>query len=478
MAVKYHYYLLCLLLLLLPSCQEESSQESDTKHLRSMIEQGQSMLNREEADSALMLLLDAADLDETCQEENPSTVHQLRYDLYRLLSKIYEQKNICDKQQECQLRMCQEAEALGNANQMAEAHQRVSMTAMVMGDLAQAVAEAHQAYQLSEADTLDFRAQTLVLLSQIYLQSAETDSASTYLTKASHLHPAIEGTEMFRLSQVYVLLQQGEKGNLEDVISNYLADSSPYLRAELLKILLSLQEKEGRYREALSSAHQLLAVNDTIANRESAESMARIHQLQHHQQMTALQQKQRDELAQQRATHLWIVILILALLLMTSVAGLFYRKKARIAHAQQLDALRLAEEASLNEQQVRRENIQLQKLYYEHLYAIILPILNAHRGKTGHIDLEETSWELIEKNTDMVLPNFTTKMRRNHPSLSREDVRFCCLIMMRVPNSILADIYGIAPNSVAMRKQRMKHKLDNELCEQTLETYLDKYVNG
>ena len=138
--------------------------------------------------------------------------------------------------------------------------------------------------------------------------------------------------------------------------------------------------------------------------------------------------------------------------------------------------MRLSEAAQVNENLVREENIKLQRLYYEHLYAIILPILNTHRGKSGHINLEESSWELIEKNTDMVLPGFTSRLRKQHPTLTTEDVRFCCLLMMRVPNALLADVYGIAPASVAVRKQRMKKKLDSDIQNQTIEDYLNQYM--
>jgi hypothetical protein len=48
--------------------------------------------------------------------------------------------------------------------------------------------------------------------------------------------------------------------------------------------------------------------------------------------------------------------------------------------------------------------------------------------------------------------------------------------MMRVPTAILADVYGIAPSSVAMRKQRMKRKLNDIIENQTLENYLNQYA--
>ena len=74
-----------------------------------------------------------------------------------------------------------------------------------------------------------------------------------------------------------------------------------------------------------------------------------------------------------------------------------------------------------------------------------------------------------------MLPRFTRQLRRNHASLTDEDVRFCCLVAMRVPNPVMATIYGIAPSSVAVRKQRMKKKLDECVVNETLETYLSKY---
>ena len=42
-------------------------------------------------------------------------------------------------------------------------------------------------------------------------------------------------------------------------------------------------------------------------------------------------------------------------------------------------------------------------------------------------------------------------------------------------SELIANIYGIASSSVAVRKQRMKRKLDESLVNETLETYLTHY---
>lgn len=435
-----------------------------------LIERGQSLVEAEETDSAIAVFLDAVDAAELCQD------NEARYQVYDALSLLYEKKNLYEQQQECQEQMLVSAESIADRNLIAETHQRMAMTAMVMGDTNVALNEANLAYSSASSDTLDFLSQTLVLISQIWLQDGMTDSAACYLSEASRIYPDITKTEMYRLSHVYVLSESAGVTEMETVIDSYMQDASPYLKAELLRPLISLHESEGRYREALSDACMLLSVSDSISALESSESMTRIHHLQHRQKMALLEEQKRTELAMQRASFLQVIVVVLALLLASSAVGLFYRRRARIAHEHELDAMRLVEEATQSERQARAENIQMQRLYYEHLYAIILPILNARRSKTGHIDLEETSWELIEHNTDMVLPDFTTKMRHNHPTLSREDIRFCCLIMMRVPNAIIADVYGIAPSSVSVRKQRMKHKLDSDMYEQTLETYLNQYA--
>lgn len=179
--------------------------------------------------------------------------------------------------------------------------------------------------------------------------------------------------------------------------------------------------------------------------------------------------------AEAYARTMTLLAVIMAVIAIGTGCTVWLAKRAKKAKIAELEALRLAEAARTGEEEMRILNQDLQKRYYAHLYAIILPILNAKRTKTGYIDLNEKEWKLIEENTDLVLPKFTRKLRKNHPTLGDDDIRFCCLVAMQVPNPVIANVYGIAPSSVSVRKQRMKKKLDEAIANETLENYLSKY---
>lgn len=395
-----------------------------------------------------------------------------KFELYARMSEQYEEKNLTEQQQDVQTLMLEEALAEGDSAMIAESHQRVGSAYMVEGDYPQAIDAFHEACQYSPADSCSFLAQTLLMLCQVSLQTMQNDSAAHYLQSAVSASPDIYDTDLYRLSSAYVLSNIGSPRQVLDTIAHYLPLSELYTQAELYRLQAEQHELLADWRNAYLSEQNLQALTDSIRDIEASESMAQIHSLHH----DAMMQQARNEMLTQRLRYgTWMAVIVVSLLVVCLLCLLF-RRRARISHQKELEALQLAEAAQADAEQYKAENVQLHKLYYEHLYAILLPILNACRSKTGKINLEESEWKLIEQNTDSVIPGFSKKLSRNHPSLTKDDIRFCCLIMMRVPNTVMADIYGIAPASVAARKQRMKGKLESEMQEQTLENYLKQYT--
>lgn len=423
-------------------------------------------------DSALHVLLFAADY------AKGSADHALNYNIHRQLALQYEAKNLFSLQQESQRTMLAEARKLADPYRMAEAQQQMAIATLAMGaeadaqQLQTAQRLARQAYADAPADSAAFRAETLLFLAQTYIAAEQADSAALLLQRAKEEWSAAAQTNLYCLSSIYI---HAREGRTDEALSLVHSTADVYARMEAWRAVKDVAEERGQTALQLEASDAMLALADTIAEREASESTARIHAIQHADALRLLRAEQAAAASSARVKWL-LALLVLSLLLGGSAWWAFtLRRKAYSARMNELEALRIAAEAQEGEAAVREENMHLQKRYYDHLFAILLPILNACRKKRGHIDLGEDSWRLIEENTDLVLPGFTAKLRRQNPGLTTDDVRFCCLVAMRVPNSIMAEIYAIAPASVAVRKQRMKKKFDDRQAEQSLDNYLTQY---
>ena len=420
-------------------------------------------------DSTLTLLLMAADHASGCKDQESC------YLLFHELAQAYERKNLFDLQEKSLLRQLDAARAMNDAGKSATTLFELGVSLYAQGDDEQALDNLRKAYHASPTDSARLRAKCQLMRCQVFLQIGNNDSVEAALRQAHADYPPIAKEETFHLSEVYMLNSIGREREAEEKARQYMETDSIHAQIELLRVMLSIHEDQGKATEALADAKRLVELSDSVTQMEASASMANIHRLQHEEQMK-LAAANEQMLKERSRARIWSLLALLTLVaLVSTIAVVVLRRKAVAAHQAELDALRLAEDAQSSEAETRALNEDLQKRYYEHLYAILLPIINAKRTSSGHIDLNEKSWRLIEENTDLVLPRFTLQLRKKHPSLSDEDVRFCCLVAMRVPNPVIANIYGIASSSVAVRKQRMKRKLEENLVNETLETYLSHY---
>ncbi len=420
-------------------------------------------------DSTLAVMLMAADYAPGCKDQESC------YKLYQALAQAYERKNLFDLQEKSLLRKLDAAQAMGDAGKSATTLFELGVSSYAQNDDEHALKYLEQACQESPADSARLRAQCQLMRCQVFLQTEDTDSVEAALRLAHAAFPPIAKEETYHISEVYMLNNTGREREAEEKARRYMEADGIHAQIEMLRVLLEIHKENGKSIEALKDAELLIELSDSVALTEASASMANIHRLQHEEQMK-LAAANEQMLKERSRARTWSLLALLTLVASVSaIAVVVLRRKAVTARQAELDALRLAEDAQSSEAETKALNEDLQKRYYEHLYAILLPIINAKRTSNGHIDLNEKSWQLIEENTDLVLPRFTLQLRKNHPSLSDEDVRFCCLVAMRVPNPVIANIYGIASSSVAVRKQRMKRKLDESLVNETLETYLTHY---
>jgi hypothetical protein len=70
-------------------------------------------------------------------------------------------------------------------------------------------------------------------------------------------------------------------------------------------------------------------------------------------------------------------------------------------------------------------------------------------------------------------------LQAEYPTLTEEDIRYCCLMELRLTTSNIGTLMAVSPQSVSKRKQRIKEKMSKKnsklFNEQSLENYLWNY---
>lgn len=135
-------------------------------------------------------------------------------------------------------------------------------------------------------------------------------------------------------------------------------------------------------------------------------------------------------------------------------------------------------EVQLLREKEAKEKMEIDQLsqkveYFKRLNAITVPILMNTRNRTGALHLAEEDWETVVNNTNACFDNFTFRLKAKHPTLTDEEIRFCCLIKMELPLSLLAEIYHIAKGSISRKKMRLKEKMN--ILSGTFDEYIAEF---
>ena len=91
--------------------------------------------------------------------------------------------------------------------------------------------------------------------------------------------------------------------------------------------------------------------------------------------------------------------------------------------------------------------------------------------------IEDSQWPEIIHAVNQLFDGFSYRLHTDFPSLTEEDIRYTCLIKLRLSTSVIALLMGISPSSVTKRKQRIKDKMNQQRPseirkDQPLEIYI------
>lgn len=114
----------------------------------------------------------------------------------------------------------------------------------------------------------------------------------------------------------------------------------------------------------------------------------------------------------------------------------------------------------LRQKEIERLNKNI--AYYKQLNNVTLPIIMCRQNAQGSLHLSDDDWNIIVGNADACFDMFSQRLKDLCPQLTDDEIRFCCLIKMELPISVLSEIYHIAKASISRRKMRLKEKIGIE----------------
>lgn len=122
-------------------------------------------------------------------------------------------------------------------------------------------------------------------------------------------------------------------------------------------------------------------------------------------------------------------------------------------------------------EQAQRES-ELRASFYLRLNQLCWPGLGS-----CSIKLAQEDWKQVLKNTDAVFNRFTVRLRQSYPDMIDSDIRFCCLLKMRLEIRVIADLLGVSKEAIYKRKDRLRKDKMHLLPGEHLDDVLHGFKN-
>lgn len=359
---------------------------------------------------------------------------------------------------------------------------------------------------LGQLDSAQYYVDKLEATLQKYITSTNPAERWEYETVQSRLH----GYSMFRTA---IRLKQGkpfnfgEMGIYSDMLMrtgfyNIALDRErQYAQNKLVRNKLQLEVEQGKLRQKIlwGSIIALLTIGAIIYfyQRKLLTKERSIRRAKEELQLHILQVSQNEAIIRQNED-----------LIHTLTSQLDENSEYKELHEEQLEELK---QLSLENEKLKQKTNKLQEDIHQYSGLLLknnrevnsyekmveqnallqdrerfltsqlvdrIEILNRLKDHPRYI--EESQWPEIIHAVNTLYNNFIGRLRINFPSLTEEDLRFCCLSKLKLPTSTIATLTAISPSSVTKRKQRIKEKIKQHPKssidkKKPLESYLWSY---
>jgi len=324
------------------------------------------------------------------------------------------------------------------------------------------------------ADNTDYYFMTghiLNEMSEMELNSNHFKESLRYADSSLKRRTNRKDISLFNLTKAKVFLSVNQTDSAKKYLRIAIESSEDGLASIMAySYLVELYKDMGDYKEGFYSQ---MNMND-LFEKKAVEANSDLT-MQKYQEEKLKNENNELQLAKREQEIFFLSVALISVVII--VALLFYlftelkRKKIR-EHIFREESLRAQSLVIENENKLLRQEKELmvlreksailrESLFRKMSVATKIPSLKTsddelHIVSTGRIDLREPDWNELIHTVDDLFGEFASRLEKEYPVLSKEDIGFCCLLKINVSMRDMADIYCISKAGITKKKTRMK----------------------
>ena len=315
----------------------------------------------------------------------------------------------------------------------------------------------------------DQQSVALSRLSDLYAGRDDFKKALRYKKQEHALRVNREEIPTRNLSQAMLFDKQNQPDSARYYLEQALQGNDHVVADIAYGFLCDWYEKQGLHDKAFGT---LRKKQETTRHLESNIRMTALERRYESERLK--NENNRLKIEQKEKDILLLVVLLVVFAVSVSLFFVFWRqKKNRQALRLQAKTRELEHQNVLLKQQqeisaLREKEALLRESLFRRIHFFHrIPSLHIDEENAGEqhetlpdtgnkIRMKETDWAELTRSVNEVYPGFIEQLKTQYPSLTDDDLYFCCFVKMRVNLQDLSDIYCITKSAVTKRKYRLK----------------------
>lgn len=354
------------------------------------------------------------------------------------------------------------------------AHLRLGENLENVDSLKQALEEDRTAYRLAmhagDKSLLSYASQDLA---NVFEEMGAKDSCLFYARQAYDLKDTNSFSCQLMLASAYIsadsikqafaVLRQATPKTAEDRYSVFYMQSQAAMRASDYKQAKIFGDSANRcmqemYRRALQAK---ISYYSSFLKKESERA------------------KMQGKAEMQRWVFGLTTVLSLIIISFVVYAYLSYKKRiqARLVHEQEMYSQKQLMMEKLHQEELAHKNVQMTVMrnYLQKKIEVVEKLNSAAPNESKHIVLSESDWTELEVFLDGVEDLFVSRLRKEHPNLSKADLRLMMLLRLKLSQKTLASIYCVSEKAIKQKLFLYKDKVGIRNEHFSLRSYIENF---